>query len=77
MYFFRNNAIIVVVIKVKIFIICSKAFYGKITPIKDELEKMGHVITLPNCYLHPETESKYRGTEKHADWKSGMIKHSE
>ena len=77
MYFFRNNAIIVVVIKVKIFIICSKAFYGKIPPIKDELEKMGHVITLPNCYLHPETESKYRGTEKHADWKSGMIKHSE
>ena len=61
----------------KIFMICSKAFYNKIPSIKKELEKSGHIITLPNCYDAPETEAKYRGTNKHADWKAGMIKHSE
>ena len=29
------------------------------------------------AYDAPETEAKYRGTNKHADWKAGMIKHSE
>ena len=38
----------------KIFIICSKAFYEKIPPIKSALEKVGHIITLPNCYDCPE-----------------------
>ena len=61
----------------KIFIICSKAFYDKIPPIKAELEKMGHIITLPNCYDNPGLESEFRGTEEHANWKSEMIKHSE
>ncbi len=61
----------------KIFIICSKAFYDKIPPIKNALEKMGHIISLPNCYDCPETESKYRGTDEHTKWKAGMIKHSE
>lgn len=61
----------------KIFIICSKSFYGRIPPIKEELESQGHVITLPNCYENPETEAKYRGTKEHAIWKSQMIRHSE
>lgn len=61
----------------KIFIICSKAFYNKIPEIKVKLESLGHVITLPNCYDAPETESSYRGTESHAKWKSEMIRHSE
>ena len=43
----------------KIFMICSKAFYNKIPSIKKELEKSGHIITLPNCYDAPETEAKY------------------
>lgn len=62
---------------VKIFIICSKAFYNKISPIKKGLEECGHIITLPNCYDCPETEAKYRGTNEHANWKADMIKHSE
>jgi hypothetical protein len=61
----------------KIFIICSKSFYDKIPPIKTELESMGHIIILPNCYDAPGTESKFRCTNEHADWKSEMIKHSE
>lgn len=61
----------------KIFVICSKAFYGKIPVVKEKLESMGHEITLPNCYDCPETENSYRGTDKHAKWKSEMIKHSE
>ena len=60
----------------KIFIICSKAFYNKIPHIREELENMGHTIILPNCYDAPETESRFRGTNEHANWKSEMIKHS-
>ena len=61
----------------KIFIICSKAFYSRLDAIKKSLEEMGHEITLPNCYDCPETEAKYRGTSEHASWKASMIKHSE
>lgn len=63
----------------KIFIICSKAFYGKVIPIKQILEEEGHVISLPNCFENPETEAQYReiGKKEHAEWKSEMIKHSE
>jgi hypothetical protein len=63
----------------KIFIICSKKFYEKILPIQARLEKMGHIITLPNCYDDPLTEEKYkkRGRSAHSDWKASMIKHSQ
>jgi len=60
----------------KILMICSKAFYDKIPPIKEKLENMGHTIILPNCYDTPETESRFRGTNEHTHWKSEMIKHS-
>lgn len=63
----------------KIFIICSKAFYDKIIPIKQSLEKTGHEITLPNCFDDPGTETRYRemGKKEHSEWKASMINHSE
>lgn len=61
----------------KIFLICSKAFYGKLEEYKNKLEEMGHEVVLPNCYDAPETESKYRGTKGHSERKAKMIKHSE
>lgn len=63
----------------KIFIICSKVFYDKVTPIKKALEKSGHVISLPNCFDDPGTEARYRemGRKEHSDWKASMINHSE
>lgn len=61
----------------KIFLICSKSFYGRLIPIKKELEILGHSVSLPNCWDCPETEASFRGTDKHAEWKAGMIKHSE
>lgn len=64
-------------IELRVFIISSKAFYDRIPPIKEYLEKKGHRIFLPNCYDCPETEAKYRGTKEHAAWKSSMIEHSE
>jgi len=62
----------------KIFIICSKHFYDKIPKIKEELEKNGHIITLPNCYDDPKTEERFRnlGHKEHSKWKSEMINHS-
>jgi hypothetical protein len=63
----------------KLFLICSKAFYSTIPPIKAALEKAGHTITLPNAYDDPETEARYRAmsSEAHATWKASMIRHSE
>ena len=63
----------------KLFIICSKAFYDRVLPIKDTLEKAGHVISLPNCFDDPGTEARYRemGEKEHAEWKAGMLRHSQ
>lgn len=63
----------------KIFLICSKAFYDKVLPIKDELEKAGHTISLPNCFDDPTTEARYKkmGDKEHAEWKASMLRHSQ
>lgn len=63
----------------KIFLICSKAFYEKIPPIQAGLEQAGHHITLPNAYDDPGTEARYRelGAKEHAEWKASMLRHSE
>lgn len=62
----------------KIFVICSKRFYDKIPPIVEELEKNGHILSMPNCFDDPTTEDRYRalGSAEHTKWKSEMIKHS-
>ncbi|MBQ3048119.1 MAG: hypothetical protein IJD48_03800 [Clostridia bacterium] len=63
----------------KVFLICSKAFYNKVLDFKKQLENMGHEIFLPNCFDAPETESLYRekGAEEHAKFKARMYKQSE
>lgn len=60
----------------KIYLCCSKHFYGKIPPIKEYLEKKGHVITLPNSYDDPLREEKLKklGLEQHIMWKSASIR---
>jgi hypothetical protein len=65
-------------VEMKIFIICSKRFYDRIPGVATELEKSGHILTMPNCYDAPQTEDEYRnqGKEVHAMWKSEMIRHS-
>lgn len=63
----------------KIFVICSKAFYDRIPAVKAVLEKGGHEITLPNCFDDPGTEARYRemGAKDHSAWKAGMLRHSQ
>ena len=60
----------------KIFICCSKHFYHKLLPIKESLEKTGHIITLPNSYEEPlkEEHMKLQGKDAHANWKSNMMR---
>lgn len=60
----------------KIFICSSKHLYHTIPPIKEQLEKQGHKITLPNSYEEPlkEEEIKKQGSEVHAEWKAMMFK---
>ena len=62
----------------KILIICSKAFYGRIEPIKKKLEEMGHIIDLPNSYDNPgaEKEAWDLGNEAHFEFKKRMFKMS-
>ncbi len=40
----------------KIFIICSKAFYKDIPPIKEKLEENGWDVFLPHTYENPNAE---------------------
>lgn len=61
----------------KILLICSKAFYGRLQDYKIGLEKMGHKVFMPNCWDCPETEARYRGTPDHAKFKAKMFKQSE
>lgn len=63
----------------KILIICSKAFYKDIAPIKQKLEKMGHSIELPNSYYEPDAEknSWNLGEREHAEFKARMFRMSE
>lgn len=60
----------------KIFICCSKHFYNRIPDIKRELERLGHIVALPNSYDNPmrEEEIKEIGSKEHALWKADMIK---
>lgn len=59
--------------------ICSKAFYKDIAPIKDKLEKDGHEIELPNSYYEPdaEKESWKLGEKAHSEFKAKMFRMSE
>lgn len=64
----------------KIFIICSKAFYNEVKTIKEKLETMGHEIIVPNSYndyllgRNSEQEAYNKGTQ--AEFKSRMFKMS-
>lgn len=62
----------------KILIICSKAFYKDIYPIKEKLENMGHIIELPNSYYEPDAEAKSwsLGENEHSEFKSRMFRMS-
>ena len=62
----------------KIFIICSKRFYGEIPKIKKYLEDKGHLIELPNCFNDSEAEIRIKklSQKEHAEWKAGRLRHS-
>ena len=61
----------------KVFLICSKAFYKLLPHYKQQLEHLGHTVLMPNCWDAPETEDKYRGTNRHHVFKSKMYRQSE
>lgn len=61
----------------KIFIVCSKAFYGHIKEIKDYLENKGWEVFVPHTYLNPEKEDEAWLGETHAQFKARMFKLSE
>jgi hypothetical protein len=60
----------------KIFICASKHNYKHIPKIKNELEAMGHSITLPNSFNDPfiELRIKKESKEKHIEIKQKLLK---
>ena len=44
----------------KLMICASKYCYKYIPKVKDELEGMGHTVTLPNCYEDPMLEERIK-----------------
>ena len=60
----------------KIFIVCSKKNYDKVSSVKDVLEHAGHSVTAPNGYDEPgkEMELKSMDKEKFRFWKKEMLK---
>lgn len=60
----------------KIFLVGSKAAYGKVPEIKSVLEKAGHAITVPNGYDDPgkEAELKKLNIEEFQSWKKDILK---
>ncbi len=62
----------------KIFIICSKAFYGEIANIKPILEEKGYEVYLPHTYENPNSENEWYklGPEEHIKMKGIMFKKS-
>ncbi len=55
----------------KIFIVCSKSFYTKVEPIKQELEEKGHTIIVPNLYEERTKEVEQESTA----WNFGQTEH--
>lgn len=60
-----------------IFLISSKHCYDRLIPIIEELETIGHKVTLPNCFNNPGEESEHKTTNKeHRLWKANMFRSS-
>ena len=62
----------------KIFIICSKAFYKDLKPIKEKLEDNGWEVYMPHTYDNPNAENEWYalGKEEHQKMKAKMFKMS-
>lgn len=62
----------------KIFVICSKAFYPHVPAYKRVLEEAGHEVFLPNSFDDPGAEARMKelSDAHHAEWKNGMLRHS-
>jgi len=60
----------------KVFIACSKHFYGRVKEIAGTLEKSGHRVSYPNSYDDPLMEEKLKrmSPREHIKWKAAMMK---
>ena len=61
----------------KIFIICSKAYYKEIKPIKEYLENKGYEVFVPHTYSSPDEEQQAWDGETHSEFKARMFRLSE
>ncbi|MBI5138752.1 MAG: hypothetical protein HZA95_03060 [Candidatus Vogelbacteria bacterium] len=60
----------------KIFVCASRHLYDKIRSHVDELKRVGHEITPPNCYDDPGCGARMKETltpDKYSEWKASML----
>jgi hypothetical protein len=57
----------------KIFLICSKAFYPQLATIQATLQAAGHEIVLPSSYDNPTSEVEAREKGEHSTFKQQMF----
>jgi hypothetical protein len=60
----------------KIFLCASRANYDRVGPVRDELERRGHQVTLPNNFDDPGREDAIKSSETgtFVSWKSEMLR---
>jgi hypothetical protein len=59
-----------------IFLCASKHNYGRVLPIKEELEGRSHIVTPPNSFDEPLKEERMKelSPEKHRAWKADIMR---
>ena len=54
----------------------SKRAYGRVADVAAELERAGHVVTMPNNFEDPTREDRMKseGESAYAEWKADMLR---
>jgi hypothetical protein len=60
----------------KIFVCASRASYGRVGAVRQDLERRGHDVTLPNNYDDPDREERVKSStpEEYRAWKASMLR---
>jgi hypothetical protein len=58
-----------------VFVCASRQFYDEVTRVRAELERRGHLVTLPNNFDDPGREARMKDTDddEFAAWKAEML----
>jgi hypothetical protein len=60
----------------RIFVCASRANYERVSAVRQDLERRGHVVTLPNNYDDPDREERVKSSTpgEYQVWKANMLR---